>query len=131
MPRDLLCDLLYATLTLAALIAQGCGKSSSQQPMAKAEALVEKFLDAWSRGESPDKFANPDWPLHVTDPDWKAGYRLLSFLSIEAKPSQELPDHVRCRVALSLRDRKGKNVDKEVVYDVRMGEKSIISRVSR
>jgi hypothetical protein len=92
---------------------------------------VEQFLDAWSRGEPPDKFAGPDQPVQAADPDWRAGYRLLSFLSVEARPSPDGPDHFRCRVALSLRDRKGRKVDKEVVYDVRLGEKTVIGRAAR
>jgi hypothetical protein len=118
-------------VALAALLGPGCGKGPPTPPPARAEALVERFLDAWSRGESPDAFAGPDKPVQATDPDWKAGCRLLSFLSIEASPGPEAPDHFRCRVALSLRDPKGKRVDKEVVYDVQVGQTSVIGRVAR
>lgn len=122
--------LLHAGITLSVLAASGCGNNAAKQPADKAEKVVELFLDAWSRGEPPDKFAGPDQPIQGTDPDWKAGYRLVSFLSAEAKQSQEMPDHIRCRVALSLQDLKGRRGDKEVVYDVQMGEKSVIRRVS-
>lgn len=120
--------LLYAATILMAVVVTGCGKP--QQPGDKAERVVEKFLDAWSRGELSDKFAHADQPIQGTDPDWKAGQRLLSFLCDEAKPSQETPGHVRCRVALTLQDQKGKRIDKEVEYDVQLGEKSLITRVS-
>ena len=122
---------LYASMTLLPLVAAGCGTNASKQPADKAEKVVETFLDAWSRGEPADKFADPDHPIQGIDPDWKAGYRLMSFLSVEAKQSQDQPDHVRCRVALSLQDQKRKRWSKEVVYDVQVGEKSVISRVSR
>jgi hypothetical protein len=122
--------LLYASMILSASIAAGCGNNASKQPTDKAEKIVEQFLDAWSRGEPPDKFAGPDQPIQGTDPDWKAGYRLLSFLSAETKQSTESPDHVRCRVALSLGDRKGRKWNKDVEYDVRLGENSIIRRAS-
>ncbi len=114
-------------LLLSTLLLPGCGKSPPQQPADRAEVLVEQFLDAWSRGVSPEKFAGTNPALQVTDPDWSAGHRLLSFLSAEAKPAG---DTVRCRVALTLRDRQGQKVDREVVYDVQLGERSVIRRVS-
>src|SRR5205807_3206448 len=121
--------LLVVAVALASLAAQGCGKRSPQQPAEKAEAVVDQVLDAWTRGESFGKFAGPQQPIQASDPDWKAGYRLLSFLTAEAKQNPEQPDHVRCRVALSLQDRTGKKVDKEVVYDVQLGDTIIIGRV--
>jgi hypothetical protein len=123
-------SLVHAGMTVWVLMVMGCGKNASQQPADKAMEVVEQFLEAWSRGEPPDKFADPGHPIQGTDPDWKAGYRLASFLSAEAKQNQELPDHVRCRVALSLQNARGRKWDKEVVYDVQMGEKSVIRRVS-
>ncbi len=83
--------LFHATMILSALMVQGCGKSSPQQTMDKAEKVVEAFLDSWSRGESPDKFADPGQPIQGHDPDWKAGYRLLSFLTVDSTQSQEIP----------------------------------------
>ncbi len=127
MPRKFFCSLFVAALGLATLAAQGCG--SSQQPVEKAEAIVDRVLDAWTRGEPASRFEDPKQSIQVTDPDWKAGCRLLSFLAIEAKQTQETTPHVRCRVALSLQDRKGKKVDKEVVYDVQLGNKILIGRV--
>ncbi len=122
---------LYAGLALWALVALGCGRGPPKQPAEKAEAVVEQFLDAWSRGDSPERFAAPDRPIQVTDPDWRAGYRLVSFLGVEARQSPDSPDHVRCRFALSLRDRKGRKVDKEVVYDVKLGDTTVIARAPR
>jgi hypothetical protein len=121
-------NLLYVSLILSTVAAPGCGKA--QQPADKAEKIVERFLDAWSRGEAPDKFAGTDGPIQGADPDWKAGHKLLSFLTSDLKPSPEMPDHIRCRVALSLQDKRGKRWDKEVEYDVQLGEKCVITRVS-
>jgi len=123
--------LRHVALILSASIVQGCGNGSSKPAVDKAEAVVETFLDAWSRGESSDKFADPDQPIHGADPDWKAGYRLLSFLTVDSTPSQEAPHSFRCRVALSLKDRQGRKVEKEVVYGVQLGEKCVIRRASR
>jgi hypothetical protein len=122
--------LLGAGVAFFALVVAGCGNNAPRPPAEKAEKALELFLDAWSRGEPPEKFADPEQPVHGRDPDWQAGYRLLSFLSTEARQSPEMLDHVRCRVALSLQDRKGTKWNKEVVYDVRLDEKSVITRAS-
>jgi hypothetical protein len=122
---------LYAGLALLVLVALGCGKGPPKQPAERAEAVVEQFLDAWSRGDTPEQFAAAGRPVEATDPDWRAGCRLLSFLAAESRQGPDGPDHFRCRFALSLRDRKGRKVDKQVVYDVKLGEKSVIARAPR
>jgi hypothetical protein len=131
MPKNRFHWPLFATMILSTLVLQGCAQRSPQKSTDKAEALVETILDSWTRGVSPDKFGGSNQSIVVTDPDWSAGYRLLSFLSIEAKPTEGTPPHVRCRVALSLADPTGKKVDKEVVYDVQVGDKSVIRRESQ
>lgn len=104
-----------------------CGKRAPQ-PAEKAEAALNQVLNAWTQGELASTFADPDKPVQATDPDWKAGYRLLSFLAVEAKPNPDKPGQVRCRVTLSLQDLRGKQVDKEVVYDVELGDTIVIGR---
>lgn len=120
---------VFAGMTLSIMFAAGCGNNASKHPTDKAEKVVERFLEAWNQGEPADKFADPGQAIQGTDPDWQAGYRLLSFLTAEATLLPEKPDHVRCRVALSLQNQKGRKWDKEVVYEVQMGEKSLIRRV--
>lgn len=130
MPRNLFRALLCAAMMLCILLAPGCANKDPKELEHKAEKVVDEFLDAWSRGEPPDKFAGPDGPIQGTDPDWKAGYRLLSFLSEEVTQKQEQPDCVRCRVAIALQDQRGNKMDKKVDYDVQLGEKKTIRRVS-
>jgi hypothetical protein len=130
MPKKSIRRLPYAGIFFSAMFVLGCGKDDPNQQLHKAEKVVEEFLDAWSRNEPPDTFAGSDRPIQGTDPDWKAGYRLMSFLSDETKRNEEKPDHIRCRFALFLKDKKGKQWDKNVVYDVQLGEKTIIRRES-
>jgi hypothetical protein len=120
-----------AALVLAALALQGCAKDSSKKRLNKAEAALDQVLDSWARGESPEKFADPNQPLQADDPDWKAGTRLLSFLNSETIPDDKGPNHFRFRVALSLQDRQGKKLQKEVFYDVEIGDKTTIARSSQ
>lgn len=122
---------LCALVALLALTAQGCNKGAPKTPADRAEAVVEEFLDAWSRGESPAKFESSHPTTAVSDPDWKAGARLLSFLCTETKPGEQSTPLFRCRVALSLRDRQGRAVNREVTYEVVPGEKYVIRRVRR
>jgi hypothetical protein len=122
---------LVGLLLVAGFGLVGCEKSPPTNPVARAEAAVNEVLDAWTRGESPTRYASPDQPIRADDPDWKAGYRLMSFLSVESQPTGESPAPVRCRVALSLKDPRGKSVDKEVVYDVAVGSTVVITRAPR
>jgi len=125
----------HAMRTLAAalilLLAVGCGNRMNQQPPRKAEIVLDEFLDAWNRGIAPEKFAEANPGVRVTDPEWNAGTRLLSFLNLGAKEAPTGAETFRCRVALSLQDRQGKKSDREVVYEVRVGETTTIGRVAR
>jgi hypothetical protein len=112
-----------AAASLVAVLLPGCRGNfdSSEAALAQAQAALDTTLDAWNRQEPPEKFAG-------VDPDWKAGYRLLSFLTAEAKYVGSTPDRVRCRVALALKDRQGKRLDKEVFYLIQLGDTITIRR---
>jgi hypothetical protein len=100
----------------------GCSRGNpTDAALAKAQQAVDVALDGWSRGESPDKFA-------CTDPDWKAGARLLSFLTADAEVVNGNAEQVRCRVALTLKDRQGKRHDRNVSYLVQLSEPVTIRR---
>jgi hypothetical protein len=117
-------------LILAALAVPACGPKASDQPVQKADVALDRFLEAWTKGESPDTFAASE-SIQGTDPEWKAGVKLLSFLSAETKQIQESPSRFRCRVSLSLQDKQGRKYDKEVTYDVQLGDPILIGRASR
>ncbi len=126
MPRSQVHGLLFATATALAAVLPGCGQhaNSSQENLNKAQAALEAGLDAWSRKEPPEQFA-------VSDPDCKAGYRLLSFLTAEAKGVDGTSDQFRFRVALTLKDQQGRTLDKEVLYLVQLGDTISIHREER
>ncbi len=130
MPKNCIRSLFYVGLIFSISSTLGCGKNDPKQLTQKAERDVDTFLDAWSRGEPADAFAGTDRPIQGTDPDWKEGHRLLSFLCDETKQSEEQPDRVRCRVALALQDKKGKKWERKVVYEVLLGEKTTIRRAT-
>jgi hypothetical protein len=115
-------------LMIAALVVSGCHKDEAKQSTEKAERALDQFLNAWTMKEPPDKFASGDKSIRGTDPDWQGGARLLSFLTADSKPVDGSPSRVRCRVALSLQEKSGKKVEKQVDYDVELGEPVVISR---
>lgn len=121
---------IACTVCVLVIAVGGCGK----QPLpatTRAENVLEKFLDAWTKGATASNWSsNPD-PIQVTDPDWKAGCRLLGFLILDSKEEERIPGIVHCRATLSLREPKGKKVDKEVQYDVESEPLPSIKRVGR
>lgn len=118
---------LLAAAALLTLTLQGCGKKPAEIQQEKADAGLEQFLDSWARGEPADKWANTSLPVSGIDPDRNDGYRLLSFQVIETKQSEDKPQ-VRYRVALTLQDRRRKQVDRKVNYDVSVGDTVVIGR---
>ncbi len=126
--RATLIGVALATLALA-----GCQQNTltdAQQAQNKAQAAVEKMLDAWSRGETPEQFAAADPTLQSADPDWKTGHRLLSFLTSDTKCVNENAGLVHCRVALSLQSRAGRKLDKQVTYEVKLSDPIQIDRLA-
>jgi hypothetical protein len=116
---------LSALALLALLALGGCKKDDAGATQRRAEAALDRALDAWVRGEPPDRVEG----VRVDDPDWRAGRRLLSFLVAQSAPIDGAKDEVRCRVALTIQDRSGKRLDKEVEYRVRVTEPVAIDRV--
>ncbi|MCS7047435.1 MAG: hypothetical protein NZO58_13845 [Gemmataceae bacterium] len=110
-------------LWLLASLVLGCKNDVASTKLTKAEIELDKVLDAWARGEPADQY--PD-----VDPDWKAGYKLHSFLSSDARLVETKPEQARVEVALSLSDPKGKRLQKTVVYRVEQGPPVVIRRES-
>ena len=119
--------LLRVISVVCLLTPLGCNTEPARTGQQKAEAALDQALDAWVRGESSDKLP----AIRIDDPDWKAGQRLLGFLTSQSAPSEGAPNLFRCRVALTLRDRSGKRIDREVEYSVRVGEEVVIERAAR
>jgi hypothetical protein len=122
MPHDRL-HLHLAAASLLAVLLPGCrGNSDSPEAaLAQAQTALDTTLDAWTRQDPPEKHAG-------VDPDWQAGNRLLSYLTVDAQHVGSRTDQVRCRVALVLKDRQGKKLDREVFYLVQLGDTITIRR---
>jgi hypothetical protein len=126
MPRNQIHRLMIAAAAALVALLPGCGQhaKSSQENLDQAQAALEAELDGWSRSQPREPFA-------AADPDCKAGYRLLSFLTSEGKPVDGTTDQFRFRVALTLKDPQGRTLDKEGFYLVQVGGAVSIHREER
>jgi hypothetical protein len=118
-------NLFPVALVLGLLAPAGCKKDAAGDAQRRAEAALDRALDAWVRGEPPDRLEG----IRVDDPDWRAGRRLIGFLVSRSDVVDGARDEVRCRVALTLQDRSGRRVDREVEYRVRLAEPVSIERM--
>src|SRR4051812_11080794 len=103
---------------LGVACAAGGHKKPATQPGNRADAALEQVLKAWVHGGPADKFASG--PIRGTDPDWQAGQKLVTFLTAETTPAPDDPQHLRCKVSLTLQARGGPKSDKDVFYDVQL-----------
>jgi hypothetical protein len=111
---------------LAALAGSGCGASVSQQELDQARDAVQSGLEAWKKGEPPSRLKALTPPVEFSDDSWARGEKLLDFRlnNAEGKPGTPL----RCTVSLTLQDRRGKTLEKEVVYEVKLGNPRVVAR---
>ena len=101
-----------STAVVALLVfASGCGQKVD---LDRAGQAVISALEAWKGGGTPEQLAAQ--AIEITEPDWKAGYRLLDFqLKSASLQPQQGP---RVVVVLTVQGRAGKRVSKEVAYEV-------------
>jgi hypothetical protein len=117
-------SLFRVALVLGLLTPAGCKNDTAGAAQRRAEAALDRALDSWVRGEPPDRLAG----IRIDDPDWRAGRRLVGFLVSQSGVVEGATNEVRCRVALTLQDRSGRRVDREVEYRVRIAEPVSIER---
>jgi hypothetical protein len=115
----IVCPLL---LTLAAVA--GCGRKSTPEVEAARTAL-QAALDSWKQGEPADRLKARPTPIDFADDERRQGWKLQDYRLGDARPDGEL---IRCTVALTLLDKRGKKIDKEVVYMVAPKRPVVIAR---
>jgi hypothetical protein len=109
---------LKRTLLLVAFLAVGCGGPSLQEPAESTQArqALCAALDAWQRGEQLDSLRAASPAVHVKDPDWPAGFRLMNYQV--AADGDRLGIDLRYRVALTLKDPRGRTIRRNTTYMV-------------
>src|SRR5436305_1999971 len=88
----------------------GCGTSGIPSDATKAQEALHIVLDAWKAGEKPEGLARRTPSIHVSDVDWKGGYRLVGY---KAELEGRLVGYdMNYPVVLELKDPRGKSVQK-------------------
>jgi hypothetical protein len=105
----------FGLFLAVALFAPGCGGPPAPADPARARAALRDALDAWRNRAGPDALKERQPPVTVTDREWRAGYKLLSY---KIESDEPFAADLRCRVQLSLRDPRGKALRKTAVYFV-------------
>lgn len=118
-------NLLRPLVIVLGALLSGCGGDAlSQGELDAARNAVQTALEAWKKGEKP--VALKDRSIEIFDPDWTAGVRLNDFTIQRAEGRQGA--NIRCWALLNLKNRQGKLVEKEIVYEVSGKDKLIIGR---
>jgi hypothetical protein len=101
------------------LLVGGCAGGVAAPPSAEQarESLVTA-LDAWKRGDKLADLQACQPALHVSDGDWSEGCKLQAYQILPGQNEQGAS--LRVKVSLSLRDARGKSVERRVAYFVGM-----------
>jgi hypothetical protein len=115
-----------SVLMLGMLVfATGCGRRSlPETDLARARIAVETTLESWKKGEMPE--ALKERSIDADDPDWASGERLVDFMIYDAEGRKR--DRIRCGVLLTLLDRQGSKVNKEVYFTISSEDRIVIRR---
>jgi hypothetical protein len=112
---------------LALIGPAGCG--SPNPPAAepsRAHDALRAALDAWKAGETPEALSKRTPSIHVSDTDWKGGFRLIGYQAGEA--GRLVGFDMTYPVVLELKDRKGRSVKKTAVYTVSTNPQLLVLR---
>ena len=108
---------------LGALV--GCGSRRPEADIDRGRAAVVAALDAWKANDPPAKLkALPD-PVEFAD-ELRAQFALTDYTLGKADGSDK--DVIRYTVTLKLKDKKGKQSEREVVYAVALKSPVVVSR---
>lgn len=116
----------FCWLAFAALA--GCKSGGTIQAAGdqdQAKQAVQMVLDAWKSGTKLTEFSASHPELVVADEDWQGGGTLANYKLIE--PAVLSGSHWRQKTELQLKG-KGKSKPAIAIYDVTLGEKTVILR---
>jgi hypothetical protein len=105
----------------------GCNTSSQRVPAdpAQARAALRLALDTWRNGASAQALKQRQPPIQVVDHQWRTGYQLVRYQLAGDSP---IGANLRCQVQLSLKNSKGKTLNKKAIYSVGTSPVITVSR---
>ena len=98
-----------------AVVPPGCGGPKPADPD-QARATLTIVLDGWRDGRTMDQVTNGSPAIVVSDPAWKAGFKLSRYQV--AATNRTAGFDLKIPVELWLQDSKGKDVQEKVNYTV-------------
>lgn len=119
------------TVTCLALLALpfvgGCGPSAPPPAdAAVARQTLHTAMDAWKNKESVDSLQSRQPPIYVSEHEWGNRYTLVDY-KVDEKDEPFGAD-LRCKVQLTLKDKKGKEFKKTATYSVGTNKKLTVVR---
>ena len=120
------------TVCLAAVVAilgsaTGCGGGPPEPADSDAaRSALERALEAWQAGGTPDSLKQEQPPIAISDDQWAAGAKLIKF-RIEPGDRPAGADRVYA-VTLWFEDKRGKGKQKVVEYIIGTGSTLVVSR---
>lgn len=103
----------------------GCGSGRPAADIERGRQAVVAVLDAWKANDPPAKLKTLPDPVEFTDE--LRGTHALADYSI-GKVDTSDKDVIRYTATLKLRDKKGKEMEREVVYAVALKSPVVVSR---
>jgi hypothetical protein len=95
----------------------GCGGLSRAHAPGQGEArqALEAALDAWQKGEKPDRLAAASPPVHPVDSQWQAGQALEGYQILADEPDEPGDPAKRFSVSLRLKSAKAETKTRYIV----------------
>jgi hypothetical protein len=95
----------------------GCSGISPPKPADSVQArqALRMALDTWQKGAAPASLKDGEPPIQIVDHQWRSGYKLVRY---QVGGDRPLGANLRCQVQLSLKNTKGKPLQKRAVYSV-------------
>ena len=103
----------------------GCGSRRPEADVERGRAAVVAALDSWKANEPPAKLKALPEPVEFAE-ELRGTYALTDYTLGKADGSDK--DVIRYTVTLKLRDKKGKQTEREVVYAVALKSPVVVSR---
>jgi hypothetical protein len=110
---------------LALLAGAGCGSGRPAADVERGRQAVVAALDGWKANDPPAKLKNLPDPVEFSD-ELRATCALVDYALGRVDTSDK--EVIRYAVTLTLRDKKGKVSEREVVYAVALRIPVVVSR---
>lgn len=117
-----------ALAIVGAIVLVGCGSNSlpPETDAARGREILKTVLDGWAGGKSMDDMKNGSPPIIARDPDWKAGYKLVSY-EIDSKDERSGVD-LAVPVKLMISKGGGPPQERKVKFNIGIGSQTVCMR---